>query len=84
MSGSLVLVSSLGLFSFPTWFVLSNFNAMVFVLSYCIFCLFVCLVGWFLLLSFRNLFSDERQKGVDLDGKGGGEEPGGRERGGKL
>lgn len=36
LCGTLILVLSLGLFS-SSWFALSNFNMLIFVLSYCIF-----------------------------------------------
>jgi hypothetical protein len=61
MSESLILVPFLGLFSF-CWFVLSNFNVIVFVL------IFFYLFCYVLLLSLRSqFFSSERaRKGVDL------------------
>ena len=54
-SGSLVLVPSLGLFSF-CWFVFSNLNMIVFYLSYYIVFCYILLL----------LFSNESQKGSGL------------------
>ena len=75
MSGSLVLVPSLGLYSF-CWFALYNIEVMGFVLSYILFH-----HVWLLLL--RSLFfSNKRQKGMYPVGEGRGKLEGGK--GGKT
>lgn len=63
MSGSLILVPSLGFFSF-CWFSLSNFDVIYF-LSYVLFC-------YILIFSLRNVFFPlmRDRKGMNLDWSG--------------
>lgn len=62
-SRSLILIASLGLFSF-CWLVLSNFDVMVFVLSYILFC-------YILIMSLRSLFffNETERECISMEGE---------------
>ena len=68
MSGSLILVPYLRLFSF-SWFALSNFNLMVFVLSYIYF--LSCLLSLRSLFFFNETKREWSQRKVEM-GRGAG------------